>query len=99
MRKGQEGRPRSLLLRRAAMNASFRLSNSFMRCNDSSAESFRRLGRPSFAAGFTFFFDTTSLLRESNVPSRIVMVTYPALLGQPNSAAQHTHRLLYPDAI
>jgi hypothetical protein len=45
------------------MNASFRLSNSFIRCNDSSAESLRRWGRSSFVAAFAFFFGTTFLLK------------------------------------
>ncbi len=41
------------------MNASFRLSKSFIRCNDSSAESLRRWGRPSSVAAFAFFLGTT----------------------------------------
>lgn len=41
------------------MNASFRLSNSFIRCNDSSAVSLRRWGWLSSVAPFGFFLGTT----------------------------------------
>jgi hypothetical protein len=42
------------------MNDSFRLSKSFIRCNDSVAESLRRFGRPFSPEGFAFFLDMMS---------------------------------------
>jgi hypothetical protein len=51
------------------MNDSFRLSNSFIRCNDSSAESLPRLGRICSSDTFVFFLATAFPLRSTHAPS------------------------------